>query len=492
MSKLQEITLSLLNQLNNNNNENGELIISNLTELLLLSKELSSREYIGNETNTINLLIKSLMIDVDGVVSNKQKLLSLRLLRNLCAHLPLNQERILSDDNTAQWLLAQLQATTDNENDIVFIAIMQLLINTIASNQNTQTTLWRNLFKVNVIDLLLKNNKDNANRLQLVHMLIYNLILNSTERIDDLVVVNSALGKSVLEEVLCTIERFDQDTDEHDQLFHWSYLIFKCLYQAEKFVDLYKLFGDENFAITTPQLKDIRNHPIFQGQISSNDNENDTNNNNNNNDDDDNPIGSNDRDEEEEPDHLEGRSNKYQISLLNLLDAMVNKQKNVKDFVPDCDAVISVKCCEYLVSELSILYNIDFKKKSELTSTMTRLNEHDFGAIYFIFKIFANVTCYTDEMLQIVPQLHAFKQEDLNTMLRKKGLIAICVGTLHSNPEIDHSLRSQTSDPDTKSKDKGFKVEIIKILGNLAFRNKRNQDEVCFNNKQKDNNNNNN
>eukprot|EP01133_Synstelium_polycarpum_P020362 gene20362-24430_t len=291
-------------------------------------------------------------------------------------------------------------------------------------------------------------------RLSGLLMLIHNCIVSSEARRRKLVV--DSRGIDLLKAVLASMDGNNEDESEvHDQIFHWTYLIFKSLIDGDYFPELYRSFGDDNYTKTTTKLKDIKTHPMFKDVFG----------------DEGQPRIEEDEEEQQKDDHMEGRSNEHQVRLLNLLDAFVTGEKNIKEYIEE-DAIMDTRCCLFLLEELSVLYNLDFARKSASPdSTVTRLNEFDFDAIYFIIKIFGNITCYSDEMLDIVLKnrtTHPTK-DDINTILRKKGLI----GTLHGNHEIETKDQVEGN-----GQDKGFKKEIIRILGNLAFKNKENQDEI--------------
>eukprot|EP01132_Coremiostelium_polycephalum_P000883 gene883-1106_t len=297
-------------------------------------------------------------------------------------------------------------------------------------------------------------------------------------------------------------EEEEQDDHEQDQIFHWSLLLFKCLFDSDYFPQIYKSFAFLSNPAPKKNTNDIINDLYKETQnlnimvdedltteipakpttsTSTTTTTTTT------------PVIVDDK--------VLGRSSELHITLLKLLDGLVANEKNVKDFIKE-DSLINLECCSFLLNELSILYNLDFSRKNSASQSHlpTALNPNDFNAIYFLIKIFGNLTSYSDEMTKLAEQLQVIKlnsgkgtnnnnkdqlnidkmksneNDDLNTVLCKRGLAAICVGSLHGNVEFQDE--NTTIQKDKDSKDKGFKKELIRILGNLAYRNRDNQNEI--------------
>ncbi|KAN0027575.1 hypothetical protein ACTFIU_010543 [Dictyostelium citrinum] len=503
-----EIIKSLLECLSKeNNNTNEDTMITDITELFNLSKELDVRKEISNKHNEflnilMNYIIKTTTND-DNEKLFKFNLTSIRLLRNLCANVSENQNIIISNSNFLHFSLNLLE--NENNSDIksnqnkknILTSLYQLLINGIVLNDKTQSLLWSNIYPNNLITLIEKyKDNDEFKLLPTNLMLIYNCILNNKDRMKDL-----GSNKRLIQLIIELIK--EDDTFDHEyntQNFHWIHLIFKSLFINDLFIDLYKLLSDNKYS--TELVKSTE--PISESTIEST---------------------------TELTTTTTGKTNKNQVKLLNLLDSIIHDgdKKNIKEYI-EKDSIIDLKTCYFMIDELASLYNLDFARKDLKVATQqltTNLNQSDFDAIFFFIKIFANITSYTEEMLSLslsifkpnelpndvkksnedpVNQIlndpfskdsaidpSASKKYDLNTLLRKKGLVGICIGSLHGNYGGDNSNNkssssSTTTDGETvtskgfnkniESQDKGFKIELIRILGNLSYKNRSNQDEI--------------
>ncbi|KAK5576124.1 hypothetical protein RB653_007265 [Dictyostelium firmibasis] len=496
-----------------NNNKNEDTMISDITELFNLSKELEVRKEISIKhieflKILMNYIIKTTTNDDDEKIF-KFNLTSIRLLRNLCANVSENQNIIISNSDFINFILNQLKnksngniKQTQNIKNILS-SLYQLLINGIVLNDTTQSLLWSNLYPNNLISLI-ENYKesDEFKLLPTNLMLIYNCILNSKDRMKDLI-----SNKRLVELIVELIK--EDDTFDHEyntQIFHWIHLIFKSLFINDSFIDLYKLLSDNKYSTELVSSTTGKTEEKIE--------------------------------EEEDPTSkttttaATGKTNTNQVKLLNLLDSIIHdgEKKNIKDYI-EKDSIIDLKTCYFMIDELASLYNLDFARKDLKVATQqltSNLNQSDFDAIFFFIKIFANITSYTEEMLLLslsifkpnelpndtkkndedpVNQIlndpfskdsaidpSASKKYDLNTLLRKKGLVGICIGSLHGNygnqttDTNNATSKSTTTEGETvttkafnidvESQDKGFKIELIRILGNLSYKNRGNQDEI--------------
>ncbi|KAN0034372.1 hypothetical protein ACTFIV_000878 [Dictyostelium citrinum] len=500
-----EIIKSLLECLSKeNSNMDEDTMITDITELFNLSKELDVRKEISNKHNEflnilMNFIIKTTTNDGNEKLF-KFNLTSIRLLRNLCANVSENQNIIISNSNFLHFSLNLLKnqnnsdiKSTQNKKNIL-TSLYQLLINGIVLNDKTQSLLWSNIYPNNLIILIEKYKDDEFKLLPTNLMLIYNCILNNKDRMKDL-----ASNKRLIQLIIELIK--EDDTFDHEyntQNFHWIHLIFKSLFINDLFIDLYKLLSDNKYS--TELVKSTESTTTTTESTTES--------------------------------KATGKTNKNQVKLLNLLDSIIHDgdKKNIKEYI-EKDSIIDLKTCYFMIDELASLYNLDFARKDLKVATQqltTNLNQSDFDAIFFFIKIFANITSYTEEMLSLslsifkpnelpndvkksnedpVNQIlndpfskdsaidpSASKKYDLNTLLRKKGLVGICIGSLHGNYGNDNSNNksssslSSTTDGETvtskgfnkniESQDKGFKIELIRILGNLSYKNRSNQDEI--------------
>ncbi|KAF2074136.1 hypothetical protein CYY_004539 [Polysphondylium violaceum] len=482
--------------------------ISDLTQLLSFSKDYENRVDIGSSRPFLdivtNFVINNTAIDKyfnsDSSSSSgndgdklKLSLLSIRLLRNLCANVPQNQFEIISSEGLLDWVFDSLlfdqqhpankhSSAIVNQCKSILQSTQQLLINMIVSNESNQNMLWYRCFPSNFLKLVKYHPLDvDQCTYQLTPgslMLIYNCLLNNAKHRHQL-----SESKDLLEQLLFLLEQEDleetgtekqQQSDEyHNQIFHWIHLIFKSLFSNDCFIRCYQTLSS-NYTTPTTTIESTPASEI---------------------------PGQDDQDPDQPQDtNTRGRTNLYQIRLLKLLDAMVaSNGKNVKNYI-EKDSIIDVNCCFFLVYELSVLYNMDFNRRGqkEKLSNTTTLNDYDFQAIFFIIKIFANLTSYSEEMIHIA--ITKFKTDttqsvqvlniddksdkgdpnkhDLNTLLRKNGLVAICIGSLHGNYSSSTPTDKDTSNINCETEDKGFKKDLIRILGNLAYKNKANQDEI--------------
>ncbi|EGC32408.1 hypothetical protein DICPUDRAFT_89226 [Dictyostelium purpureum] len=507
-------------------------MINQITELLNLSKDFQIRKDVSKFKEFLNQLMGFIITNnnIKNEKLYKFNLLSIRFLRNLCANVNENQDIIVSNDLFINYLLQELiensNTTLDNEIENnrkknILVALQQLLINSIVQNENTQTLLWDHykLFP-NKLFLLINNNRNDCFKILPTNlMLIYNLILNSKERMKEISRSESENNNNnnnnieFIKSILDLIKDEDNSNDEEyeDTLFHWIHLIFKLLFKNQQFIEIYKLLSTAEEIIEVVPNTDYDNLPT-SGKTTS-------------------TASINDIDEsipktKTKKYYKDGKTNRYQIKLLNLLDSTINdnEQKNVKEYIEN-NSIIDIKTCFYMLDELSILYNMDFSRKDlsgETQKTTTALNQFDFDAVFFFIKIFANITTYSDEMVHL--QLTKYKTNDknsatqevdsmsrvlsetnqhdnaidpsstdkydLNTLLRKKGLVGICIGSLHGNYDGSNTAPPSETDQDNtniktkgfnqscESEDKGFKKEIIRILGNLAHKNFNNQNEI--------------
>jgi len=523
MDQTKQITETLREKLSLSlecrNNEWYQKCISDVTELLTLSKDYENRVDIGSSRPFLDIITNYVINNtpLDQYIRNsnnsettntdklKLSLLSIRLLRNLCANVPQNQFEIISSEGLLDWIFdsllfnqqqqQQIDTTTTTNNDTIIKlykpmlqSTQQLLINMIVSNESNQNLLWYRCFSGHFNKLIKYHPLDSDQcTYQLTPgtlMLIYNCLLNSTKHKQQL-----SECKDTLQNLLDLLEQEDESSDAHDeyhnQIFHWVHLIFKSLFSVNDFfITCYR-------TLASTYSNSNNNNNGTSAELSSNT-----------------PAssipGEDDKDVETEDTNTEGRTNIYQIRLLKLLDAMVaSNSKNVKNYI-EKDSIIDVNCCLFLVYELSVLYNMDFNRrgqKEKLTSTTT-LNDYDFQAIFFIIKLFANLTSYSDEMINLAITKYKTdttdsvsvlniddksdkgdpNKHDLNTLLRKNGLVAICIGSLHGNYSGSSTPPSTTDKPmdniNCETEDKGFKKDLIRILGNLAYKNKANQDEI--------------
>ncbi|EAL73029.1 hypothetical protein DDB_G0268880 [Dictyostelium discoideum AX4] len=515
-----EIIKSLLECLSKeiSNGEDEDTMITDITELFNLSKEFDVRKEISNKHNEfLNILMNYIIKSTTANGDNNEKLFkfnltSIRFLRNLCANVSENQNIIISNSNFINFIINQLinennniKITLNKKN--ILTSLYQLLINGIVLNDKTQSLLWSNIYPNNLIILIEKyKDNDEFKLLPTNLMLIYNCILNSKDRMKDLV-CNKRLVQLIIELIK------EDDTFDHEyntQNFHWIHLISKSLFINDLFIDLYKSLSDNKYS--TELVKSTTESTTESTTTESTDSTTDS-----------------------TTTTTTGKTNKNQVKLLNLLDSIIHDgdKKNIKEYI-EKDSIIDLKTCYFMIDELASLYNLDFARKDlkvETQQLTTSLNQSDFDAIFFFIKIFANITSYTEEMLSLslsifkpnqiptkqqegeedpVNQIlndpfskdsaidpSASKKFDLNTLLRKKGLVAICIGSLHGNYGSDtnkssssssSSSSSTTTDGETvtskgfnkniESQDKGFKIELIRILGNLSYKNRGNQDEI--------------
>ncbi|KAN0043443.1 hypothetical protein ACTA71_011102 [Dictyostelium dimigraforme] len=516
-----EIIKSLLECLQKECNNNEDSMVADITLLLSQSTQLSFRKEISNEHKEfLNILINYLInttIGDDNEKLFKFKLISIRFLRTICANVPENQNIITSNQHFINFILNQLNENDSNfkknENKkSILTASSQVLINGIVSNDEMQTLLWFNIFPNKLIILIEKYKaKDEFGLLPNHLMLIYNCILNNKNRMKDL-----ASNKRLIEMILELIKEDDTfDQGYNSQIFNWIHLIFKCLFINNFFIDLYKLLSDNKYS--TELVTSTTTEKITEESTTTTTTEEE-------------PTTTESTTTEESTTTTElktGKTNKNQVKLLNLLDSIIHDgdKKNIKEYI-EKDSIIDLKTCYFMIDELASLYNLDFARKDLKVATQqltTNLNQSDFDAIFFFIKIFANITSYTEEMLSLslsmfksneipndikksnedpVNQIlndpfskdsaidpSASKKYDLNTLLRKKGLVGICIGSLHGNygSDSDKSTTTTTSGETVTSKgfnknvelpDKGFKIELIRILGNLSYKNRGNQDEI--------------
>ncbi|EGG15188.1 ataxin-10 [Cavenderia fasciculata] len=465
---MSEKIKGLLNSLKKNDDK--DLIIQELTKSLTDSKDYSTdnRNEIGKII--IPILNDRLINDDEYTKDEKQQkicLLTVRLLRNLCAFSPDNQYLVLtSQPDLLNWLYLHLKTSPIQS---IAIAISQLLVNSIVSNQSTQSLIWNHWFKSNQLLEIITISKEST--IGGILMLIYNCLLNNKSRIVEL--VDNQVGIELIKKIILLADQYNDDvSDSHNQIFHWIYLLIRLLIRENTLPTIFKSFGSENYKNTTIPLKDITQHPIFKGVLNDNYNS----------------PSIQEMDDDEEDDGLlekslgdgSGRTNQDQVRLLNLLDSLLVKERNIYNYIQK-DSIMDLECCLFLLKELIVLYNMDFKKKAlpKFNNQSTVLNENDFDSIYFIIKILANITCYTDEMLALVDGKTTVPGvgDDLNTALAKNGLIALCVGTLHTTADtVPHDPRKPV-DQDKKH-EMGFKKEIIRILGNVAYLNEPNQHEI--------------
>ncbi|KAM9960991.1 hypothetical protein ACTFIW_010158 [Dictyostelium discoideum] len=498
-----EIIKSLLGYLSKEiiNGEDEDTMVSDITELFNLSKEFEVRKEISNKHNEfLNILMNYIIKSTTTNGDNNEKLFkfnltSIRFLRNLCANVSENQNIIISNSNFINFIINQLLNENENNNNNIKIplnkkniltSLYQLLINGIVLNDKTQSLLWSNIYPNNLIILIEKyKDNDEFKLLPTNLMLIYNCILNSKDRMKDLV-----CNKRLLQLIIELIK--EDDTFDHEyntQIFHWIHLIFKNLFINDLFIDLYKSLSDNKYSTELVKSTTTTESTTESSTTTT-----------------------------------KGKTNKNQVKLLNLLDSIIHDgdKKNIKEYI-EKDSIIDLKTCYFMIDELASLYNLDFARKDlkvETQQLTTSLNQSDFDAIFFFIKIFANITSYTEEMLSLslsifkpnqiptkqedpVNQIlndpfskdsaidpSASKKFDLNTLLRKKGLLAICIGSLHGNYGSDTNKSSSTTTTDgetvtskgfnknIESQDKGFKIELIRILGNLSYKNRGNQDEI--------------
>ncbi|KYQ90098.1 ataxin-10 [Tieghemostelium lacteum] len=407
--------------------ENEQELKPILNEIIELLKDQKYRNSVTCEF--INYIVNQ--IDIRKNSTPAIVVYYIRILRNCCANSPINQSHAHNEK-----LMLFIYNLFQHNHELLFSVstvqtTVQLFINMIVQNDDVQRLVWSEFYP-DVLIKSIKNNIENKDKCKIIPMLLmalYNFIISSKERRDD--VVSNALLVDLVMSLLSENDVGEGGEDEQyqDQLFHWIHLIVKLLIDNDYFSIMYSKLGsqEQNILLT------------------------------------------------------KGKSTVNQLKLVKLLEALVTDKKNIRDYI-ESNSLIDMQACLFLLSELSQLYNLDFSRESATaTNTTTALNNNDFNILFHIIKLFANVTSYSDEMLSLMTA-KSLKNDDnqLNTILCKKGLLAICIGSLHGNYSSADLVDGQQQKQQHKESDEGsgFKKELIRIIGNLAYKNKNNQDEI--------------
>lgn len=142
-----------------------------------------------------------------------------------------------------------------------------------------------------------------------------------------------------------------------------------------------------------------------------------------------------------------------QVILFKLVDAILDSQDEKSD------EIVTQQLCQFMVQELVKLCSPSLKQPTN--QERINLSSNDVETIFLLLQILANLTLYF--------QFHPVFVEE--------GLLKISLDLLAFAWNHERELSSQS---ENQLFSFTFKRELIRIIGNLSFRNRQVQDEVII------------
>jgi hypothetical protein len=196
-----------------------------------------------------------------------------------------------------------------------------------------------------------------------------------------------------------------------------------------------------------------------------------------------------------------------QIIVLKLLEATISKDHDDNDF-SNTNAIVTHQLCMFLSQELMKLCKRCNQLLREQLSSHHEIHQHDtpssnnnankeedidhdiegssfssedVEAIYVLIQLFGSITSF-------IGSLSDAQRLSLQETLRSEGLLKICIELLAQSYQTELSYNNKNnnkniakSNNNDSKKEKttfSFKQHLVRIIGNLCYRNRKCQDEA--------------